>query len=131
MYEYKAQVLKIVDGDTIEVLVDCGFRITYKTRVRFLKIDTPETYKPKTDFEREAGLKIKEWVKRQLEGKEIVLRTQLDEVDKYGRILGLVYLDGKCLNDEMVALRLTKAAMTDENCAPYLNLIQILNANMS
>ena len=42
MYDYKAEIVKVVDGDTIDVLVDLGFRITTHQRLRLKNIDTPE-----------------------------------------------------------------------------------------
>ena len=43
MYEYKCEVTRVVDGDTIDVIIDCGFSILHKTRVRLYGIDTPES----------------------------------------------------------------------------------------
>jgi micrococcal nuclease len=43
MYEYKCEVIRVVDGDTIDVIIDCGFSILHKIRVRLYGIDTPES----------------------------------------------------------------------------------------
>lgn len=94
MYKYKATVLKVVDGDTLDLNVDLGFRIFTKIRVRILDIDAYETKGEQKDM----GLKIKEATKQLLEGKEILIEsfksnTEM-KTDKYGRWLCNVYYDG-------------------------------------
>ena len=64
MYEYRVkQVLKVVDGDTIDVVIDLGFDISYTSRVRLAGIDTPES---RTTDAREKilGLEVKEYLKK-------------------------------------------------------------------
>ncbi len=55
MYKYKAKIINIVDGDTVDAEVDVGFSITIKHRFRILNLDTPETWRPKSEAEREHG----------------------------------------------------------------------------
>jgi micrococcal nuclease len=101
MYEYKVkEVLRIIDGDTIDVLIDLGFKIYVTQRVRLVGIDAPET-RTKDLEEKKKGLASKEFVQRFLENakqnnKEITIRTTID--DKYGRILGEISVDGVYIN---------------------------------
>lgn len=92
MYEYKTKVVKIVDGDTVDVDIDLGFGIWMKNeRVRIMGIDTPES-RTRDLVEKKFGLAAKERLK-QLLGDKPVLKTQIakngeDMKGKFGRILG-------------------------------------------
>ena len=101
MYEYSATLIKIVDGDTVDVLIDLGFNTTKKERVRLLGIDTPESA-TKDLAEKKLGLEAKEYI-IQWFTKNTPFRLQTTKDDKYGRILGVFTgLDGKTLNDILV-----------------------------
>ncbi len=105
-YIYRVkEVLKIVDGDTIDADIDLGFDISLTKRVRLNGIDTPESRT--TDLKEKAlGLEVKEWLKHKLEGaKDILIKTQLpDSTEKYGRILGNLYINNESLslNEQMI-----------------------------
>lgn len=106
MYEYRVkQVLKVVDGDTIDVVIDLGFDISFTSRVRLAGIDTPES---RTTDAREKilGVEVKEYLKKALEGAtDIVIRTEkVDSSEKYGRILGWLFVNKQTgsLNMELV-----------------------------
>ncbi len=92
MYEYKCKVVKIVDGDTVDVDIDLGFGIWMRNeRVRIMGIDTPES-RTRDLVEKKFGLAAKERLKSLL-GEKPVLRTQIarngeDMKGKFGRILG-------------------------------------------
>jgi micrococcal nuclease len=106
MYEYNIKkVTKVVDGDTIDVDIDLGFNISYAQRVRLAGIDTPES-RTKDLREKALGLEVKNKVKIAIENaKRVVIKTELpDSTEKYGRILGWVYLDGaaKSLNEQLI-----------------------------
>lgn len=103
MYQYKVKKFdRIIDGDTVDILIDVGFDITIKQRVRLLNIDAPET-RTKDLEEKERGLEAKYWLEKELsrEG-EWVINTTKD--DKYGRILGELYLVGDpvTVNEKMI-----------------------------
>ena len=107
MYEYRVKsVLAVVDGDTIDVDIDLGFDISLSKRVRLAGIDTPESRTTNKE-EKVLGLEVKELLKKKLkEAKTIVIKTQLpDSTEKYGRILGWIYLDGAELsvNEALIA----------------------------
>ena len=106
MYEYYVRkVENIVDGDTIDVLIDLGFDILFQSRVRLAGIDTPES-RTKDLKEKALGLESKEYLKKAIkDAKSVVIKTEkMDSSEKYGRILGWVYVDGNSvsLNDMMI-----------------------------
>ena len=106
MYEYYVRkVENVVDGDTIDVLIDLGFDILFASRVRLAGIDTPES-RTKDLKEKALGLESKEYLKKALkDAKSVVIKTEkMDSSEKYGRILGWVYVDGNTvsLNDMMI-----------------------------
>ena len=106
MYEYYVKkVENVVDGDTIDVLIDLGFDILFASRVRLAGIDTPES-RTKDLAEKALGLEAKEYLKKHFkDAKSVILKTEkMDSSEKYGRILGWVYVDGNTisLNDMMI-----------------------------
>jgi micrococcal nuclease len=105
-YIYRVkQVLKVVDGDTIDADIDLGFSISLEKRIRLAGVDTPESRT--TDLKEKAmGLESKEWLKKKLEGaKDIIIKTELpDSTEKYGRIIGHLFINGQeiSLNNQMI-----------------------------
>jgi len=107
MYEYKVTVLRVVDGDTVDVDIDLGFGIVLSNeRVRIMGIDTPES-RTRNKLEKVFGLASKTRLKELL-GKTAVLKTQInkngeDMKGKFGRILGdFVSKDGRMVTDVMI-----------------------------
>ena len=91
MYTYNIELLRVVDGDTIDAKIDLGFDVSIKKRVRFLGIDTPESRT--RDLEEKAkGLAAKERVKQLLEGTDTIQLVS-HGVGKYGRCLGELSID--------------------------------------
>ena len=100
MYEYKFHLKRVVDGDTVDGIIDLGFGVKLHQRVRLLGIDAPETFLQKSikdrgdrKAEKERGLTAKRRLKeilahgaKQPEGLHI--ETFLDKKGKYGRVLG-------------------------------------------
>jgi micrococcal nuclease len=106
MYQYYVREIKsVVDGDTIDVVIDLGFNILFEQRVRMAGIDTPES-RTKDRFEKSLGIESKEYLKKHLkDAKSVVIKTEkMDSSEKYGRILGWVYINGDTvsLNDMMI-----------------------------
>ena len=102
-FSYRVKkVTKIVDGDTIDVLLDMGFDILYQQRVRLFGIDTPES-RTRDKEEKKYGLLSKYFLKAELAlGKKITVKTYKgDETGKFGRILGDIWIDGKSVNQKM------------------------------
>ena len=103
MHEYKCKILRVVDGDTVDVDIDLGFGIwMHKARVRLLGIDTPES-RTRDKEEKKFGLLSKEYVKsRYPVGSMAILRTHKDKTGKFGRILGELVWEDSTINKIMV-----------------------------
>ena len=76
-YKYRGRVVHVVDGDTLDILVDVGFNISHKIRIRLANVDTPEIYRPSCEAELEHGREASKFVKEHCYGKEVVLETGL------------------------------------------------------
>lgn len=106
---YGAKLLKVIDGDTIELMVDLGFNIHHKMRVRLYGINTPES-RTKDLGEKELGLKAKKFTEDWFTNHQwVFVNTIPDKNDKYGRILARIYSSDKiddpktaCLNLDMI-----------------------------
>lgn len=103
MYEYQVkEMIKVVDGDTVDVVFDLGFSMFSKQRIRLDGIDTPETHTTNEE-EKKMGLEAKAFVTEWFASQK-KLRAETTKDDKYGRILARVYGDNNsCINDEMIA----------------------------
>lgn len=106
MFEYYVKkVSKVVDGDTIDVDIDLGFDISFTSRVRLAGIDTPES-RTSDKVEKALGVEAKAFLKHAIDSANtVVIKTEkMDSSEKYGRILGWVFLDGsdKSINEEMI-----------------------------
>tara|TARA_Y100000310_G_scaffold256144_1_gene263863 strand:+ start:5389 stop:5727 length:339 start_codon:yes stop_codon:yes gene_type:complete len=102
MYEYKAKLLRIIDGDTIDCVIDLGFNVRLKERIRLKGIDTPET-RTRDLEEKERGLAAKKRVQEAFQySDEFTVITEIHK-GKYGRILGTIMLpDRKISLNEML-----------------------------
>lgn len=109
MYEYRCKVIKVIDGDTVDVDIDLGFDIMLRDeRVRIMGIDTPES-RTRDKVEKKFGLASKARLKELIGGKSgPILKTQInkkgeDMRGKFGRILGdFVTEDGRMVTDILV-----------------------------
>ena len=101
MYEYAIKkVVKVVDGDTIDVLIDLGFDLTKKERIRLAGIDTPES-RTRNLEEKKMGLEAKEYLQNKLDNcKNLRVKTEKD--GKYGRMLGWLHGNDENINNIMV-----------------------------
>ena len=106
-YVYRIKsITKVVDGDTIDANIDLGFDISLTKRIRLAGIDTPES-RTRDAYEKKLGLQAKAWLKERLNfAKDIIIKTELpDSTEKYGRIIGHLYVNGEevSLNNQMIA----------------------------
>ena len=115
MYEYRVKVLRVVDGDTVDVDIELGFGVVLANeRVRIMGIDTPES-RTSDDVEKLFGLASKNRLKDLL-GEVAILKTQIskdgeDMKGKFGRILGdFVAPDGRMITEIMIE---------EGHCVPY------------
>lgn len=96
-YKYKAFVKEVYDGDTITCDIDCGFGIVYSgQKIRLYGIDTPEL----RGDERERGIEVRNILRNKILNKQIILKTIKDKKGKYGRYLGIIYIEenGEIIN---------------------------------
>ena len=93
MYEYNCKVKRVVDGDTMDVILDLGFDIHHAVRVRMAGIDTPESRTRDKD-EKARGKLSKAFLKESIKGKKIVLKTKIkDSKGKFGRVIAEVWAE--------------------------------------
>lgn len=97
MYEYKAKVIRVVDGDTMICEIDVGFSIKIKERIRLRGINTPEV----RGTEKKWGLEVKEIVRDIIEGKDITL--QVYKKGKYGRYIADIIINNVQLSEYLLS----------------------------
>lgn len=103
MYKYNAKVVKVIDGDTVDLEIDLGFNVGFKTRVRLIGVDTPEKWFP-------YGKVVKAYLKQEIEGKDVYV--DVTKKDKYGRYLVTLYKeqgDTLSINNLLVNQNMAKA----------------------
>ena len=110
MYNYNATCVKVVDGDTIDAMIDLGFGVHVKKRIRLAGINAPES-RTRNKVEKKLGLAAKERLTEMLDGAANCFELESQELGKYGRVLGRLLIDkiaGKdvitkvCVNDCLV-----------------------------
>lgn len=112
---YGATVLNVIDGDTIDLMIDLGFNIHHKVRVRLYGVNTPES-RTKNLAEKELGNKAKKFTMDWLTNhKWVYINTIPDKNDKYGRILARIFTSDKidnpttaCLNVDIIQAGLAR-----------------------
>jgi micrococcal nuclease len=98
MHEYKAKLLRVVDGDTLDAEIDLGFNVFIKERVRLYGIDTWES-RTRDLEEKKKGLAAKARLKELIYNKPFVIKTHKKQKGKYGRILGEIFIKGEGLDE--------------------------------
>ena len=100
MYEYKAKLKRVVDGDTCDAYIDLGFDVSVKKRIRFMGVDTWES-RTRDLEEKKKGLAAKEYTKEMLSKNEGEFTIKSHGVGKYGKVLGELFIEGedKSLNE--------------------------------
>ena len=110
MYNYNAICTRVVDGDTIDAMIDLGFGVHVKKRIRLAGINAPES-RTRDKQEKILGLAAKDRLIAMMEGADNKFELESQELGKYGRVLGKLHidkLDGKdlitktCVNDCLV-----------------------------
>ena len=138
MYEYKCKLIKVVDGDTVDVDIDLGFGVWLrKERVRIMGIDTPES-RTSNKVEKLFGKAASKRLKEILTGKPILktfaARDGEDMKGKFGRILGDFIVDGKFVTkyliDEGHAVEYHGGAKADVDAAHLKNRKRILKEGL-
>ena len=98
MYNYKAHIKDVYDGDTVTAVVDLGFLHYQEMKLRLFGIDTPEL----RGEEREQGLIVRDIVREMILDKEVEIHSYKDKQGKYGRYLATIIIDGLDLNQWLV-----------------------------
>lgn len=103
IYQYQAKIIKVYDGDTFTFIVDLGFSITVKDKIRLYGVDTPELRGP----QKERGKKVRDYVKTLILDKTVTIKTH--KKGKYGRYVCEVFLqNGESLSDHLLQKRMAK-----------------------
>ena len=112
MYEYKAFITNVVDGDTFDMDIDLGFHIHIHERVRLLDVDTPEKF----GAERDLGYIVSEYARDKFSQERVVIRSEKADIaadtDSFGRWLVIVSIDGKDICDIYNELGINKKCNT-------------------
>lgn len=98
MYNYKAEIIAVYDGDTVTAKVDLGFLHFQIMKLRLYGIDTPELRGP----EREQGLVVRDIVREMILDKEVEIHSYKDKQGKFGRYLATIIIDGVNLNQWLI-----------------------------
>jgi endonuclease YncB( thermonuclease family) len=98
MYNYKAKILDVYDGDTVTALVDLGFLHFQEMKLRLYGIDTPEL----RGEERDKGIIVRDIVRDMILDKEVEIHSYKDKQGKYGRYLANIIVDGVDVNQWLV-----------------------------
>ena len=99
MYEYKAIITNVVDGDTVDAVIDVGFKMTTTQRLRLLGVDTAELTS-KDLIERAKAQEAKLYVMEQLLGKSVLIKTE--KADSFGRYLATISINGLNFNQSLL-----------------------------
>jgi micrococcal nuclease len=103
MYKYQARLVRIIDGDTIDVSIDLGFDVWINERVRLANIDAPEV-RTRDKLEKKAGLEATAWLTDMFDKHDVFVlaTTEFNRTGKYGRTIGTIYLDDINVNELMI-----------------------------
>ena len=107
MFEYRATIVRVIDGDTVVADIDLGMNVWRRNEpLRLYGVNAPEV----VGADKAAGLAAKDWLVSIFEGKRVTIRTQKDKTEKYGRWLAVIDLEGVNINAAIIAVGLAKAA---------------------
>ena len=135
MYEYKCEVTRIVDGDTVDVILDLGFKILHKARIRLYGIDTPESRTRDKD-EKVRGLLAKDFIVEHVAAcSTTIIQTRLrDSRGKFGRVLGVLFVDNLNINSALAehhhAVPYTGQSKNDVAAAHMVNRQHLIDAGI-
>lgn len=103
-YVYKAKIVNVVDGDTVDAVVNVGFKMTSTQRLRLLDVDTAEM-NDKDPILRAKALAAKVWMIDQVLNKDVMIKTEKSDV--FGRYLAYIYVGERNINEELKQLGLS------------------------
>lgn len=101
MYEYNAKLIRVIDGDTIDAIIDLGFNVWVEKRIRLYGIDAPES-RTRDLEEKKKGIESKKRLQELIEENKGTFILKSHGVGKYGRCLGTLIIEGSNLNEKLV-----------------------------
>ena len=107
MYKYNAKLIRIIDGDTIEALIDLGFEIATRKIIRLYDINAPEI-RGALKEEKLAGLKAKARLQELLDTSEGEFQLLSHGWGKFGRCLGEIFINDQSINEQLINEGLVK-----------------------
>ena len=110
MFEYKVKLIKVIDGDTVDLEVDLGFGMKFQERFRLYGINAPET-RTRNKEEKTKGMKTKAWLRDLLNNNpdSLFIRTHKDKKGKFGRYLCEIFYGKKQININQLMIRMKLA----------------------
>jgi micrococcal nuclease len=99
MYTYSAKLIRVIDGDTIDLEIDLGFDISIRQRLKLYGVDTPDSRSVNSDT-KQKGLEAKQRL-TELLPRQFKITTILNKRGKYGRVLGTIFLTEKDSGNEV------------------------------
>jgi len=118
MYYYNAVLVKVVDGDTIDAIIDLGFDVQVKKRIRLAGINAPES-RTRNKVEKKLGLAAKERLIEILDGAANVFEIDSKELGKYGRVLGKIYINKLCGKDVLTQVCINDMLVEEGHATEY------------
>jgi micrococcal nuclease len=100
MYDYKLKIERVVDGDTVDGIIDLGFNVSTSLRIRLAGIDAPESRTRNLD-EKRYGLEAKARLEEIVSG-DGELTIQSHGLGKYGRVIGVLFMDDRSVNRQLI-----------------------------
>lgn len=100
MYDYKLKIERVVDGDTVDGIIDLGFNVSTSLRIRLAGIDAPESRTRNLD-EKRYGIEAKERLEEIVSG-DGELTIQSHGLGKYGRVIGTLFMDDRSVNRQLI-----------------------------
>jgi len=97
MYEYKAEIIDVYDGDTVTAKVDLGFHISFQNSFRLLGINAPEV----RGDEKDNGIKSRDALRSLIMNRKVIIKTEKDKKEKYGRYLATILFD---IGDKVISV---------------------------
>ena len=97
IYKYKAKLIRVIDGDTVDALIDLGFSVWVKKRIRLYGINTPET-RTRDLNEKQAGIAAKKRLQELIDNSGGTFQIQSHGIGKYGRCLGTLFINDTNIN---------------------------------
>ena len=107
MYKYNASLVKVIDGDTVDAIIDLGFKVSIRERIRLWKIDAPEI-RSKNNNEKTLGKLAKKRLKELLSKKKGKFKLISHGFGKFGRCLGEIYVNNRNINNLLLKEGLVK-----------------------